>query len=68
MGSVVRSNGYRVLHRPVELAGIIGNWPLAEILSWWGKCAAGKQLPVTAAAGEFADDGANEALGVAKEH
>jgi hypothetical protein len=29
MGSIVRSTGYRVLHRPVELAGIIGMWPIS---------------------------------------
>ena len=27
MGSIVRSTGYKVLHRPVELAGVIGIWP-----------------------------------------
>src|ERR1700692_3395137 len=27
IGSIVRSTGYRVLHRPVELAGLIGNLP-----------------------------------------
>jgi hypothetical protein len=26
-GSIVRSTGYKVLHRPVELAGILGMWP-----------------------------------------
>ena len=26
MGSIVRSTGYRVLHRAVEPAGILGNW------------------------------------------
>jgi hypothetical protein len=26
MGSIVRSMGYKVLHRPVELAGLIGMW------------------------------------------
>ena len=27
MGSIVRSTGYRVLHRPVELAPFIRTWP-----------------------------------------
>ena len=27
MGSIVRSTGYKALHRPVELASVIGNWP-----------------------------------------
>jgi hypothetical protein len=27
MGSIVRSTGYKVLHRPVELAGLIGMGP-----------------------------------------
>jgi hypothetical protein len=26
MGSIVRSTGYMVLHRPVEPAVIVGNW------------------------------------------
>ena len=29
MGSIVRSTGYVVLHRPVELARLIGMWPFA---------------------------------------
>ena len=29
MGIVVRSTGYKVLHRPVEPAGVIGMWPEA---------------------------------------
>jgi hypothetical protein len=29
MGSIVRSTGYKVLHRPVELASLIGIWLLA---------------------------------------
>ena len=28
MGSIVRSTGYRVLHRPVELARLLGMWPV----------------------------------------
>jgi hypothetical protein len=27
MGSIVRSTGYKVLHRPVEPAGVLGMWP-----------------------------------------
>jgi hypothetical protein len=28
-GSIVRSTGYKVLHRPVEAAALIGNWQIA---------------------------------------
>jgi hypothetical protein len=30
MGSIVRSTGYVVLHRPVEPAGIIGMWEFGQ--------------------------------------
>jgi hypothetical protein len=32
MGSIVRSTGYMVLHRPVELARFLGSWRLAARL------------------------------------
>jgi hypothetical protein len=39
MGSIVRSTGYRVLHRPVEPAGIIGMWesalPTRPLIGIW---------------------------------
>jgi hypothetical protein len=32
MGSIVKSTGYRVLHRPVELARLTGMWLRSDIL------------------------------------
>src|ERR1019366_10351651 len=32
MGSIVRSMGYKVLHRPVELAGLHGTWHSNSLL------------------------------------
>src|ERR1039458_7317988 len=35
MGCIVRSSGYMVLHRPVELAGLLGNWPITLFCRDW---------------------------------
>jgi hypothetical protein len=32
MGSIVRSTGYKVLHRPVEPAGVLGTWEFGTLV------------------------------------